>query len=248
MPWARLDDSYFTNRKTAGLSMAAKLMDLAGIAYSARELRDGVLSKRDVRVVAAQVEVDDLAAVLSELVNAVRWSALEEGAYEIHDYLDYNPSREQVLRERDEARERMARIRAVRNGTTENIEQTSAEVRPNNERTDDEHPGEPGPKFSFPVPIPVPLVNPVPYPDPTTARAGARAREAPKVDDKTTTSYDELAANWQRQQARTLSRASPPPPRPVVMCEICGERESLFANLPRCMECHTRLRAEAATG
>lgn len=111
MPWARLEDGYFTHRKVADLSKDAKLVDLAAIAFSARELRDGELTRADVRIVAAQVDVGDPFAVAEELVTAGRWSRNERG-YVIHDYLKYNPSRQQVLKEREAGAKRVAEWRA----------------------------------------------------------------------------------------------------------------------------------------
>jgi len=96
MPWARLDDNYFTHHKIAELSKDAKLLDLAAIAFSAREMRDGDLTRADIRVIAAQVDIDDPFTVATQLVTAGRWGRAERG-FVIHDYLKYNPSREQVL-------------------------------------------------------------------------------------------------------------------------------------------------------
>lgn len=160
MAWSRLDDNYFTHRKTAPLSKDAKLLDLAGIAYSARELRDGYLSRRDVRVVAAQVDVDDLDKTLRELERAGRWRRATDG-HEIHDYLDYNPSRDQVLRERENTARRQQEWRnAHRNGVTNEF---SASVSN-------------GVTNGRPVPGPIPGINPVPDTDtvnpPTPLKGG----------------------------------------------------------------------------
>lgn len=146
MPWARLEDNYFTNGKIVGdatypgLSKDAKLLDLAGIAFSARELRDGRLSGLDVRIVGAQVDVDDLGRCLKELVRAARWLPIAGGqGWEIHDYLVYNPTREKVLKDREEARLRMQDLRegrkpqsrSSRNGSPERSGEQTANVREN---------------------------------------------------------------------------------------------------------------------
>jgi hypothetical protein len=144
MPWARLDDSYFTHRKVAALSKDAKLLDLAGIAFSARELRNGELTRTDIRMIAAQVDVEDYAAVALELVKAGRWSR-SDGGYTIHDYLKYNPSREQVLHEREMNAQRVEKWREKhkdtdpppsRNGITPGITGTIS----NGPRTDTPYP------------------------------------------------------------------------------------------------------------
>jgi hypothetical protein len=113
MPWARLEDNYFTHAKVINLSKDAKLLDLAGIAFSARELRDGKLSRLDMRTAAAQVDVDDALAAADELMAAGRWVKDGDG-YAIHDYLKYNPSREEVLKERDASAKRVAEWRGSR--------------------------------------------------------------------------------------------------------------------------------------
>ncbi len=112
MPWARLDDGYFTHRKVVEMSKDAKLIDLAAIAYSARELTDGELKHRDILVIAASVDVSDPLAMVAELVEAGRWHRTGSTTWAIHDYLVYNPSREQVLSERAASAERQARFRA----------------------------------------------------------------------------------------------------------------------------------------
>jgi hypothetical protein len=131
MPWVRLDDHYFTHRKTAGLSKDAKLLDLAGMTFSAGELRDGVLTDKDIRIIAAQVDVEHLKDCLHELELAGRWRHTPDG-WEIHDYLDYNPSRAQVLRDREAGAERVRNFRSKRNAVTEGV-------------TNGVSPGSPGP-------------------------------------------------------------------------------------------------------
>lgn len=110
MPWARLDDGYFTNGKVVGLSKDAKLLDLAAITFSARELRNGILTRADIRVIAAQIDVEAPFELIHELVRAGRWE-MSGQQYVIHDYLDYNPTREQVIAARENNAERQARWR-----------------------------------------------------------------------------------------------------------------------------------------
>ena len=156
MPWARLEDNYFTHHKVADLSKDAKLLDLAAIAFSSRELRDGELSHKDVRVIAAQVDVQDPLEITQQLIAHGRWGATETG-FVIHDYLQYNPSREEVLKDREKTARRVAEWRAskkqgARNGVT-----------------NDEH-------TASPDPVPVPVNEPGPGPtEPAAPRAAAAA-------------------------------------------------------------------------
>jgi hypothetical protein len=144
MAWARLEPRYFRNAKVAQLSQAGKLLDLAGIAFSAAELRDGLLSAHDVRMAAADADVDNLKALLADLARVGRWHQLSPGeapacdscrqgldqygvaqraedfwttspgGWLIHDYFVYQPPKQQVEADRAAAAERMRKIRASR--------------------------------------------------------------------------------------------------------------------------------------
>jgi hypothetical protein len=70
--------------------------------YCARLLTDGFVPRAQVRKLA---DLDDAQAQAKQLVNAGLWEAVD-GGYQIHDYLDYNPSRDDVLRRREYDRQR----------------------------------------------------------------------------------------------------------------------------------------------
>jgi hypothetical protein len=101
MPWARFADDYLGNQKLATLSTSAIALDMAGIIYSARELRDGHLSKADVQAMAALIHLRRWEPAAGELVAVCRW-VLETGGWCIHDYLEYQPARAEVLAERQQ--------------------------------------------------------------------------------------------------------------------------------------------------
>lgn len=105
MPWARFEDDYLGNQKLATLSTVAIALDMAAIIYSARELRDGQLTVGDVEAIAALLHVRKWQPAAVELVKVNRWARTERG-YAIHDYLEYQPSREQIMQDRAKARER----------------------------------------------------------------------------------------------------------------------------------------------
>jgi sugar phosphate isomerase/epimerase len=122
VPWVRIEDDYLTNKKASGLSPLARLLDVCGIIYSARELRDGHLTVDEVRVVAALVHIKRWESAAAELVDVKRWMC-EPGGYLIHDYLEYQPSRDKVLAEREAARQRKQAARAKRsNGVTHDVQ------------------------------------------------------------------------------------------------------------------------------
>jgi len=155
MPWVRFADDYLSNPKVVTLGPLPRLLDLASIIYSARELRDGHLTRADVITVAAQVGIVRWVRPAAELVEVGRWHAQADGAYDIHDYLEYQPSRVEVLAKRAARAEAgaaggraSAQAKAGANG--------QAKLKQNSSKT------------STPYPDPV---NPVPDPDPEPPRA-----------------------------------------------------------------------------
>ena len=103
MPWVRFADDYLSNPKVQSLGLAARVLDFSAIIYSARELRDGKLTRTDVELVANLTRMRRWRAAADELVAHGRWVVCEHPVlYLIHDYLSYQPSRETVLAQREE--------------------------------------------------------------------------------------------------------------------------------------------------
>ncbi len=134
MPWVRFDDMMPDHPKIAALSDAAFRAHVTAICYSARNLTDGFIPAKKGKEFAGRPRA------IQELVPAL-WVAVE-GGYMVHDYLKYQPTREQVLSERDAAKTRMQVAR-------------SGGVRANKYRTN-------GRTSLAPVPVPVPTPVPVP--------------------------------------------------------------------------------------
>lgn len=107
MPWARFDDNYPNNRKVRPLSDAAYRLDSSAICWSNANLTDGFVRDDELEVVS---DVKKPRPAVEELVLRGRWDKTEAG-WQIHDFLDYNPSREQVLAERAKAAERQRKAR-----------------------------------------------------------------------------------------------------------------------------------------
>jgi len=101
MVWAKIDDQFTDHEKVVGLSLAAKGLWLCGLVYSARRLTDGFVSEDVVARECYNAESDSLTwtELSNELVNAGLWERAERG-FQIHDYLEYNPSKAQVQAER----------------------------------------------------------------------------------------------------------------------------------------------------
>lgn len=133
MAWAKLDDGYFTNPKTVAAGLAGRALHLACISYASRELTDGLIPASALPLIGFLAGVPDLAAALTACLDARGPSGqglLEDldGGYLVHDYLVYNPSRDQVLAKRaatqrrvKDWRERHPEATPSRNGVTNSV-------------------------------------------------------------------------------------------------------------------------------
>jgi hypothetical protein len=90
MPWVKLDDSWYDNPKFLDLEPAAIGAWVLGLSYCARHLTDGALTRTALKRLVA--DCDDLA---DDLVAAGLWDVTDDG-WQVHDYLDYQPSAAEV--------------------------------------------------------------------------------------------------------------------------------------------------------
>lgn len=109
MAWIKLDDGFVEHPRVEPLSHKAFRLHVTAMCLAARKLTDGYVSEKDARICRTQAGVS--AATLAELEQAGLWEPNGSG-WHIRDYLDYNPSAEQVKAERDRAAERMRNVRA----------------------------------------------------------------------------------------------------------------------------------------
>ena len=104
MSWVKVDDHYPDHPKLQALGDdydAGLSLDIRGKCYASANLTDGFIPARMFR---------HESAMIARLVEVGLWH-VAEGGYMIHDYLEYNPSREEVLKKREAWRERQARSR-----------------------------------------------------------------------------------------------------------------------------------------
>lgn len=165
MPWARLDDGYLTHPKVLAADQSAVMLHLASISYCSRELTDGFIASGALPLVAVLGKIVEPGAAVEQLVTLRLWD-VAEGGWWVHDYLDYNPSREQVMARREANARRQGRFRAERTSQKRNAVTNTVSNGPGNGRVT------PAPD---PVPVPVPLPEESPAPR-------ARAREAPAAE------------------------------------------------------------------
>ena len=150
MPWFKVDDAFHGHPKVMELSPAAVgVWTLAG-SWCANYLTDGEIKASIVRRFGA----DD--AMVSELVEAGLWIDLG-GSYQFKDWEEYQPLKEEVMAERNAARERMKAVRAKKKGVDRSGEHTP-NVQPNDTGTfaDGSEEVRVTPTLSLSLPDPVP--------------------------------------------------------------------------------------------
>jgi hypothetical protein len=107
MPYATLDDNFPDHPKVAGLTDAAFRLHVAGILYCSRHLTDGLIAADEVPRLVRRYRK----TALDELVERGMWIDIIGGAYSVHDYLEWNDSRETVEKRRAAVAERKRRWR-----------------------------------------------------------------------------------------------------------------------------------------
>lgn len=108
MPWVRFDDQFPLHRKVQPLSDAAYRLHSEAIHWCARNKTDGFVPAEDVSVVST---VRRPSKFIPELVKRGLWIEVDDG-WEIHDFLEYQPSKAKVEREQKQKAERQARWKA----------------------------------------------------------------------------------------------------------------------------------------
>lgn len=119
MPWVRIDDQFSDHPKVRQVGPLGLAMQVAGLCYCNRYLTDGFIPRATVPLllnlegIAMHVRGGELIGggedatwqlVVEDLVNVGLWEEVE-GGYVIHDYLEYQPSRAEVLLEREQKRD-----------------------------------------------------------------------------------------------------------------------------------------------
>lgn len=159
MTWVKLDDQFYTHRKVAGMDyrmLPAVGLHILALTWCASQLTDGFVPRSQPARLAGDIsELLPKASVgllVSALLDAGMWEEAD-GGYQIHDYLEYNPSREEALEKREAQREAKVaggRARAAA-GQRENGRFTSSSPAgsPADTPADDQ-------QLTSPVPVPVP--------------------------------------------------------------------------------------------
>lgn len=104
MAWGKVDDKLYSSPKWMQVSKGGKALWVSALSWCMAQLTDGAVPKRTCSMLGASTQD------ARSLVEAGLWTETEDG-YQFHDWLDYQPSREQVLSEREAARQRQQKAR-----------------------------------------------------------------------------------------------------------------------------------------
>lgn len=106
MAWAKFDDSFYDHPKIMKVleeCPMAMVLHVRAVTYCARHSTDGQIRKN---VIEGLVPLQrDREQQVAALIDAGMWYD-HDGAYWLHDYLDYNPSKKQIHERRAKDRER----------------------------------------------------------------------------------------------------------------------------------------------
>lgn len=164
MTWARVDENAPLHPKLVRAGFAAVGLWLAGLCHSNRLLSDGFIAKKDLFSLFPSAHKRALKNAVTRLVTVGLWHEIEAG-YMIHDFLDYNPSRAEVLERRRIAKEAGKRGATLRWGVANPI-------------------GNPRPQsIATPITTPIHPCMPRPVPSPLTTKAFV-VREPPNDESK----------------------------------------------------------------
>jgi hypothetical protein len=104
MAWFKVDDNLSTHMKVVCAGNEAMGLWVRAGSWAAQHMTDGFVPTPVLTLFAAPTELADT------LVSCGLWKAVD-GGYAFNDWLEFQPSREQVLSERNASRERVKRAR-----------------------------------------------------------------------------------------------------------------------------------------
>lgn len=137
MAWVSIDDQFHDHPKAEQVGPLGRDLYVAGLEYANRNLTDGFIPKATAGRLVSFYDIPGIGVtvnpydIVNLLLDAGLWIAVE-GGFEIHDYLDYQPSAEEVTRRREQKRERQQRWRekqsAEEEASTDENEDVSVDV------------------------------------------------------------------------------------------------------------------------
>lgn len=99
MPWVRIDDALPDHPKLLKVGIDAAWMHICGLCYCSRFLTDGAVPDAVAGGLIRGKTRTSALRLVAKLIDAGLWRKTPDG-YEINDFLEYNPSRSEVLERR----------------------------------------------------------------------------------------------------------------------------------------------------
>ena len=100
MAWARIDDKFLDNPKVRKAGKEATYLYVSGLVYSSSQLTERFVSDDALGLVAYKGFIKNEQTHTATLVECGLWDRVE-GGYHIHDYLEYNPIKQQIEQARE---------------------------------------------------------------------------------------------------------------------------------------------------
>lgn len=229
MVWAKIDDKYAEHPKVIAAGEDAAWINVKAILWSCRFLTDGFIPADTATALAGGKPSKATAALIERLTRGFHgrsglWKTAP-GGYLIHDFLEYNPSKEAVEAERKASRQRQARFRERHSGRFSNGGETEDSQRYDH-RDNAVTNGSVTPTPSRPVParpVPSPTLSPTPPPGPTPGEKGGNGNGGGAT------------GLWTEIRSRLLSRLNPAPEarlRLDQVREVGGEVGEVLLQVP----------------
>ena len=135
MAWARIDDNFFNHPKVRKAGKDAIIFHMAALCYSNAFTTDGFIADVMLELIATQAFQRKANGLADRLVECGLWDSIE-GGYLIHDFLDYNYSRQQI----DEIKRKRSAAgkqggRPAKANVKQNESKTKANVKQNESHT-----------------------------------------------------------------------------------------------------------------
>jgi hypothetical protein len=106
MTWLKLDDHFAAHAKISPLTHGAFRLHVSGLLFAAGHETDGLIPLEQVPLLMPRYRP----AYLEEVITRGLWLPHSE-LVELHDFTDYNPTRDQLRERRDATTERIRRWR-----------------------------------------------------------------------------------------------------------------------------------------
>jgi len=179
-----------------------------GLTYCNQQANDGRFSAASARIMTGYLASPELGrGAMAELCAAGLWAETADG-FEVHDYLEYQPSQEERCAANKAAAERMRKMRAAKHGVREPLQRNTAGTSP-----------ELPPKFSLPDPVPS-RPDPVPVLDHTVVPSEPSQPDLPLQPQQAAVGADDGQAHKAQPEATGQAKASTAIPKPQVAKQI----------------------------